>query len=133
MKQPSDDVSVVAECRSSKFDADTDRGKAVAHELAAMLQAEFRNQMPTLPKASGSKGDPVTVGAILMALITSGAAVKAFACVKTWLERGPSDRELRLTGTIGNQPIDLVITAKNVSDQYVADIVRSLSGEAASR
>ena len=133
MKERFEDVGVVAEVRSRKFDADTDRGKAAVHELAEMLRAEFRDQLPQAPKTSGSKGDPITVGAILVALITSGAAVKALECVKAWLERAPNDRELHLTGKVGDQPIDLVVTAKNVSDQHVADIVRSLSGKAAGR
>src|SRR6478735_9634929 len=107
MREEFEGVGVVAEVRSRKFDADTDRGKAAVHELAEMLRAEFRDQLPQTPKISGLKGDPITVGVILMALITSGAAVKALECVKTWLERAPGDRELRLTGKVGDQPIDL--------------------------
>jgi len=122
-------MPVVVEVRSKRFDAETDRGKAAVQELAELLRADFRDQLPQLEKASGSKGDPITVGAILLALITSGAAAKALECVKTWLERAPQDREFRLTGKIGDKPIDLVVTARNVSDQHVAEIVRSLSGK----
>ena len=78
-------MPVVVEVRSKRFDAETDRGKAAVQELAELLRADFRDQLPQLEKASGSKGDPITVGAILLALITSGAAAKALECVKTWL------------------------------------------------
>lgn len=122
------DVPVTIDVASTRFDADTDRGKEAAWELAALLRREFG----TLPKTAAdgdTKGDPITVGVILLALITSGAAGKAIDCVKTWLERAPLEREIRVKGSLGEKPIDLVVTAQNVGDQQVADILRSLSGK----
>lgn len=123
-----DGAALAVEVRSKKFDPDTDRAKAAAMELADLLRLEFGDELPEADKAAGAKGDPVTVGAILLALITSGAVVKALECVKSWLERDPDERELRVSGTVGNRRIDLAVTARNVGDEHVTEMIRNLAG-----
>jgi hypothetical protein len=120
------------EVRSKRFDADTDRAKAAAWELENELRRAFGQDLPTIPSETGSKGDPITVAAIVLALITSGAVNKALDCVKAWIERDPADRELRVKGKVGERQVDLVIDATNMRDREISEILQSVAGSAPS-
>jgi hypothetical protein len=62
----------------------------------------------------GTKGDPITVGMIILNFITGGAAASMFLVLKSYFERSPS-LEMEFERPDGKK---LVIRAKNVgSDQ----------------
>jgi hypothetical protein len=126
--EPSDALAV--EVISKKFATSTDRAQAASMELFNDLQREFGRELPEPEKTGGSKGDPITVGAIVLALITSGAVVKALECVKAWIERDPRDRVLRVHGSAGGKDIDFTVTAENVGDEHLAEIIRNAVGVA---
>ena len=109
----------------------TDRAKAAALDLNEELRRSLGDQLPNLPKMAGSKGVPITVATIVLALITSGAVAKALDCVKAWIEKDPTDRELRVTGNVGDKPVDIRIDATNIDDHEVHKIIQSLAGNAA--
>jgi len=119
------------EIRSKRFGADTDRAKAAALDLDDELRRAFRDELPKIPHPSGAKGDPITVGAIVIALISSGAITKALDCVKAWMERDPLDRQLRVKGNVGDRQVDLVVDATNIGDQNIHEIIRAVVGGAA--
>ena len=122
------DSGLAVEVASTRFDPRTDRAKAAAMDLVNELEREFGDALPKPEKSAKSKGDPVTVGAIILALITSGAVVKMLDVVKAWIQKDPEDRELRVKGTAGGKEIDLTVTAKNVDDEKVAEIISAVAG-----
>ena len=114
---------------SRRFETDSDPAREAVMDLADDLKRELGDELPKLETPdSGNKGDPVTVGVILISLITSGAVVKALDCIKTWISKDPAVRELRIKGNAGGKEVDLTITAKNVGDDEVAKIISAVAG-----
>ena len=112
-----DEAGLVVEVQS-RFDSDTDRGRAAAEELRKDLERGLRLDLSDLEEPQGDfKGDPVTMGAVLLAIISSGALKEALGIVKTWIEREPEDREVRMQGEVNGNNVDVVITGKNVDDE----------------
>ena len=124
------DSGLAIEVRSTQFAPQTDRAKAAAMDLMTELEREFGDELPKPDKTTKSKGDPITitVGTIILALVTSGAVVKALDVVKTWIQKDPEDRKLRVQGTAGGKEIDLTVTAKNIDDEKVAEIISAVAG-----
>ncbi len=68
---------------------------------------------------SGSKGDPVTIGVIVLAFITSGAAVKLMGVLKSYVERHAS-LQIELQRGDGQK---LAITAENLRSERVEETI----------
>ena len=66
-------------------------------------------ELPETDTAPGSKGDPVTIGAIALAFITSKAAVELVGVLRTYFAREPS-LEMELVSADGAK---LTIRAKH--------------------
>lgn len=115
---------IVVEVKSQRFGPETDRGKAAAAELLADLKREFGDDLPEPPPRAGFKGDPITVGAIVIALISSGAVGKAIDVVKGWIEKDPEDRTLELHGNVNGKQVDLVVSGRNLSDETLAQTIQ---------
>jgi hypothetical protein len=69
------------------------------------------------PPAPGERGDPVTIGAIALALVTSGAVKALLECLKAYLsrERGLTIKLTRPGGLL------VEITSRNIDTSYVHD------------
>jgi hypothetical protein len=52
-----------------------------------LSRAGIRAQAPQAPMAPGDRGDPITLGALALALITSGAVASMIDCLKAYLTR----------------------------------------------
>ena len=64
--------------------------------LALNRETDVRAELPEGPRVLGSRGDPVTIGTILLASLTSGSAVALFGVLKSYFERNSSlEMELR--------------------------------------
>lgn len=65
--------------------------QALAVDLCRTLndETDVEARLPEGAGAAGAKGDPVTIGAIVLAFITSGAAVKLFDVLKPYFARHP--------------------------------------------
>lgn len=87
MPQPEIKLSFV----STSLDADTlaqltrDLGRDIEAEAGVATVAQSAVTAP------GTKGDPITIGAIVLAAVSSGGALTAlFGILKSYLERQPS-------------------------------------------
>ena len=71
---------------------DEDDLQALCRDLSVTLNRETDVQAVLLdsPHVSGSRGDPVTVGAIALAFLSSGAAVGLFNVLRVYLQRNSS-------------------------------------------
>lgn len=69
---------------------------------------------------TGSKGDPITVGAIILALITGGAINSLIGVLKSYSERVPS-LEMDLKREDG---ANLKISAKNLSQDQIDHTIK---------
>ncbi len=61
-------------------------------ELSKTLndETEAKATIPEKPGGPGSKGDPITLGTIILAALSSGTVVALFNVLKSYIERKPS-------------------------------------------
>ena len=87
--------------------------QALTRELASSINrnTEVHAELPDGEAGPGDRGDPVTLGAIVLGFISSGAAVALFEVMKAYLER---DKSLTMVfeRSDGNK---LMIEAENLS------------------
>ena len=70
----------------------------------------------------GQKGDPITIGTIILSLITSGSVVALINCLKTILSR-----EKRLNISIATQNGDVIsIDAKNINNESTKKLLNDI-------
>jgi hypothetical protein len=73
--------------------SDASRLQRITRELTTTLdrQRDLEARLPENDSLPGSKGDPVTIGAIVLTLIGSGGVVKSLIDVlKAYIDRQPS-------------------------------------------
>ena len=65
--------------------------QAIAVEMCRAIndETDVEANLPTEVGGPGVKGDPVTIGAIVLALITSGGLAKLFDVFKTAVDKNP--------------------------------------------
>jgi hypothetical protein len=63
--------------------------QALTRDLCTTLQREtdLEAKLPEREGGHGLKGDPITIGTIVLALVTSGAAAKLFEVLRAYFER----------------------------------------------
>ena len=73
-------------------------------ELSKTLndETEAKATMPEKPGGPGSKGDPITLGTIILTALSSGTVVALFNVTKSYIERKPS-LEIELKREDGQQ------------------------------
>jgi hypothetical protein len=74
------------------------------------------------PAVPGEKGEPISLGVIVVALITSGAVTAMVECFKAYLSRERA-LTIRLTRGDGTQ---VEVTAKNVDTPAVRDVLEAV-------
>ena len=64
----------------------------ITRQLAGALEQEtdLAPVLPTTESGPGVKGEPVTIGALILTFISSGAAVALFGVLKAYFSREPS-------------------------------------------
>ena len=93
----SDDLQVLTQDLCNTVNAETDLSASLARGESVV----------------GGKGDPITIGAIVLAFITSGAAVTLMTVLKSYVERN-STLEIELDAGDGKK---LKISAENLSNE----------------
>ncbi len=78
-------------------------------------EADISANLKSSEQKTGEKGDPVTIGVIVLSFITSGAAVALFEVIKSYFDR---DSELVLEFPQENGKT-IKINAKNLSKEQV--------------
>jgi hypothetical protein len=66
--------------------------QSLTRELSMVLNREtdVAAAMPEAPPEPGARGDPITLGTLVLTFMTSGAAVAMFEVLKTYFERNAS-------------------------------------------
>lgn len=93
-------------------------------------ETDVTAKLPEEPGEAGTRGDPITVGTLILTFLTSGAAVALFNVVKSYFERNSS-----LVITFKRKDGDtLEIEAKNVHPDQInrtMEAAREFFGDAA--
>lgn len=101
-----------------------ERARSLATDVERTGEAHART--PTGRAVENAKGEPITVGVLLVTLMTSGTAVAVFEVVKAYLQR---DRGLEVTVTRPDGT-SIAITAKDAEDMASgAEFARRMLGE----
>jgi hypothetical protein len=64
------------------------RMRQLSREMQA--RADVKTEQARGPAQAGAKGEPITIGALLVTFISSGAAVAALNVLKSWIEKDKS-------------------------------------------
>jgi Effector Associated Constant Component 1 len=75
------------------------------------------------PQIPGEKGEPITLGVLSLALITSGAVTAVIECFKAYLSR-ESALTIRLTHVDGTQ---VEVTTRNVDTSAVRETLKAVA------
>ncbi len=98
-----------------------DEVQALTRELVASINRHTDTDaaLPEGEAAAGERGDPVTLGAIALSVITSGTAVALFQVIKAYFERDES-LEMAFERPDGRK---LTIKAENMSAERIDETV----------
>ncbi len=116
----------------SSGDLDAEDLQNLTNDLCRTVNQEtdVTAKLPEEPGEAGTRGDPITVGTLILTFLTSGAAVALFNVVKSYFERNSS-----LVITFKRKDGDtLEIEAKNVHPDQInrtMEVAREFFGEAA--
>lgn len=108
-------MSVTLSINSSELNVDD------VHELTLDLsrtlerESDISAELAEGPTEAGSKGEPITVGLLILTFLTSGAAVSMFGVLKSYFERD-SSLEMNLEREDGRK---LAIRAENMSPDQI--------------
>ena len=95
-------------------------------ELAQTIASEtdICAQIPEHPPAPEAKGDPITVGTLVLAFFSSGAAVALIGVLKSYFDRA-SNLTIDIKRPDGHQ---VNISAQNMKPEQIENTVARLSG-----
>jgi len=114
-------MSVTLSINSSELNAED------IHELALDLsrtleqEADISAELAEGPTEAGTKGEPITVGLLILTFFTSGAAVSIFGALKSYFERN-STLEMEFQRSDGSK---LKIKAENVRPDQIERTMES--------
>ena len=96
--------------------------QVLTRELSKTLndETEAKATLPEETGESGSKGDPITLGTIILTALTSGTVVALFNVIKSYIERKPS-LELEFTRKDGQQ---LKIKAEQLNKDQIDQTIQ---------
>ena len=97
------------------------RMRQLSREMQA--RAEVKTEAARGPAEDGTKGDAVTIGALLVTFMSSGAAVAALNVLKSWIEK---DKTLNFTLKRADGT-EITVSATNMEE--AEKFVSSLSGQ----
>lgn len=96
----------------------------LTRDLARTLEREpeINVEIPTRPPSEGSKGEPITIGLLLLTFISSGAAVALLNVLKSYVER---ERSLRIILKKADGT-HVEVDAKNLNEEQERRILEQL-------
>jgi len=91
--------------------------QAMTRELSTVLShnTDILAALPEPPAEPGARGDPVTIGVLALAFVTSGSAVALFEVLKAYFERD-SSLEMEFQRADGER---MSIRAENVGGRQI--------------
>lgn len=98
------------------------------HLLTSELQASINGEtavtasIPVSTPQPGKKGDPVSIGTLLLSFISSGAAVAFFNVIKSYMERD-SSLEVTLQKSDGSS---ITIKSSNLSQDKINETLAQM-------
>lgn len=95
------------------------RVKQLAREIEARTEA--RTALSRSDGDGTTKGDPLTIGALVMTFMTSGVAVAALGVLKAWIERG------RVSSATIKGPDGTEVTITNTNADQIEAMVKTLA------
>ena len=97
--------------------------KSDAWEAEMMdLDHAVRSEMPEAIKNAGgptTKGDPVTIGMLVVHLLSTGAVGTLVGCMKTWISAHPGRRRLVICVRKQGGATTLSVDADNIDDEVI--------------
>jgi len=72
---------------------------------------------------SGDKGDPVSIGTIVLAAISTGTVISLLDVIKAYLSREPE-----ITITINTRAEKISLNSKNISTKEIQSTIEKLNG-----
>lgn len=116
-------MDVELQLSSSKLREDSldkltrDLKKTLDHE------SDINAKIPTGPSEKGMKGEPITIGLLILTFISSGAAVALFNVLKSYFERD-STLEVSLKKADGTE---IRVNSKNIQPDQMAKTMNSMN------
>jgi hypothetical protein len=95
----------------------------LARELERDLsRAGIQARPVEVPPVPGEKGEPITLGVLALALVTSGTVKALIECIKAYLSR---ERTLTIRITGAGTPVE--VTARNVDTPAVHEALEAVA------
>ncbi|MCW5206632.1 hypothetical protein VU08_06855 [Desulfobulbus sp. F5] len=85
-------------------------------------ETELTAKQPEYPGCAGAKGDPITIGAIFLAALSSGTVVALFQVLKSYINRKPTLR-FEIKTADGRE---LKIEAEHLSPEQIAQTMQAV-------
>jgi hypothetical protein len=73
--------------RSDEFDDERLHASTLELRRSLLDETEASVAVPTTAAAEGAKGDPITIGAVALTFLTSGAAISMFKVLEAYVTR----------------------------------------------
>jgi hypothetical protein len=108
----------------SSTDLDEEELHQLTQELCESIasETEITAEIPSGAVVQGTKGDPITLGVIVLAFLTSGSAVALFEIFKAYFNRQPS-LTIKMTKADGT-PFEM--TAQNIKLEQIQALLTQL-------
>jgi hypothetical protein len=103
-------MSITLSISSNELEAEDIHGFALDLCKTLSRETEVEAKLAEGPSQPGTRGEPITIGTIILNFITGGAVSSMFGVLKSYFERSPS-LEMEFQRPDGKK---LVIRAKNV-------------------
>ena len=88
-----------------------------------LSRAGIRAQPAEVPPIPGEKGEPITLGVLVLALVTSGTVKVLIECIKTYLSR-----ERTLTIKVARADgVQVELTSRNVDTPAVREALEAMA------
>jgi hypothetical protein len=108
-----------AEATADELDALT---RSLGQELDTLgISEPIPIESPAAP--AGSKGDPVTLGALAIAVLPV-ALPKIFDFLRSWVEREPKQRAIRVSLTSGKRQVSIELPVDGDSRSQVGELLK---------
>jgi hypothetical protein len=108
----------------SSSELDEERIQSLTLSLCKTItkETDIEAELAKSPAKKGERGEPITVGLIIITALSSGSAVALFNLLKSYFEREPSIKVIikREDG------VEVLVDAKNIRSNEIKEILGSL-------
>ncbi len=108
----------------SSTELNDDRLQALTADLCRIINNEFNIEavLAEGPAQKGAKGEPITLGIIILTFLSSGSAIALLNILKSYFDREPSIN-MKIKREDGTE---IAIAAKNMSPEQIKEIIGTL-------